>query len=262
MTLSSLVDRFEELEVERTTNLSSSEKEFCENLQTEYDQLRTFHHNYILFLDQNAIETNLLSTERLKHGMTAMLEQGKFCFIKQLADYFSQQYNIFIDYEKLNEVFGFNVTYDEIIERVELQLGSSSFEETAENEMRQRLNRHLLRKQYLELKGNRISIQHFLMFHEYENGYALFKNGGDRLNDLFSALTHFTTGVTKVHQELENLSSALYSPSPAEEQFKKVELVELHECIAGFRFYKNGRIDIHFADDIKAEQFYRDYCHA
>ncbi|WP_182101551.1 hypothetical protein [Niallia taxi] len=262
MALLSLVDRFEELEVERITNLSSSEKEFCLNLQTEYDQLKTFHQNYILFLNQNAIDTDLISTERLKHGMTATLEQGKYRFIKKIADYFSQQYNIFIDYENLNETLDFNVTYDMIIERVGLQLGSTSFEETAENEMRQRLNRHLLRKQYLEIKGNRISIQHYLMFHEYEEGYALFRNGGDRLNDLFSALTHFKTGVTKVHQELEGLSSSLYSPSPAEEQFKRFELVELKDCIEGFRFYKNGRIDIYFANEQLAEDFYRDYCHA
>lgn len=176
-------------------------------------------------------------------------------YISTVCYYFMSKYNITIDYEKIQNKHDTNVTYENVIDEITLQLGGYNFTEKASKEIKEKSKEAVRNADKISIKNNKLILDGYFVRHDsIWKEYRL--NG--QYQDVLKALQHFEDGSTSGNAELVNKYVG-YDNERKTTNFERYE-VQTMTKVKTIKFLKNGKLEIEFNSNQQARQFAITYC--
>lgn len=260
-----LLTRLAAVEVRREDDLDETDRRFCETQDRLYEEAVTFLSDIkarmeAMFAtyegDEDWRKNGYISKrEDIYHVETRLADIRKE-HVAKVVSHFTNRYKVTISPERIQEnLKGQAVTSAAIVAQVYDQLGGTTFAEKAVQEIKDGMARRLGR-QDPEIKGTRLTLQHFVWVERSFSGRAeLSHQSGDYLRSLAHALQHFETGSLtlgwRYRQFLQDC--ARYNGDP----FRVHEIDA--EMVKSIRIYQNGKVEVTFASYELAARFMAQY---
>ncbi|GED32112.1 hypothetical protein P9G84_02515 [Brevibacillus centrosporus] len=257
-----LLAKFEEVQVTNLERIDESDRAECLKLEQLFKETASFMQTYLDFIERHEVKNEWFDSNKLSKEMTENLEDLTKRFIRNTVYHFEKKYDVQIDKESIISKYNHQISYEQIVDEIFLQLGGHSFQEKAITQLKDKL-----RKQFHEgysepeLRNKKVVIQNYLSWNDWKlksgNEYSLRYESKDKLMVLFEAVSHFETGNRGVIGSLNSLISGYDRYSKF--QFEKFELDWLNK-VQSFKPFKNRKVEIEFASHELAAQFIKDYC--
>jgi len=274
-----ILSKFDNIEINNNSRISADNEVFCKEQENIYKKLVESYNKFSLELQEISVISNehgkkygtqteiyfhekptayyhSLKPSEIDKTINKMKEQ----YIKSVCVYFSDKHNVTIDDDKISKKYDQNVTYDNIIDEIFLQLGGFTFEEKAVKEIKDATIKLLEYKinNSFTIKNNKIAITNFFYIDSIDAKYGTVRisyNYRDNFKVLLTAITHFESNQTEnIYTELLNGFN----------KYKNDELIKEHELnnikAKSLKLFKNGKIEILFKSAQDARQFAKEYC--
>jgi hypothetical protein len=207
--------------------------------------------------------TNLLPCNELlqkSKEMKIIIDGMKEEFISNIVHHFSNKYNMTIKKDRMQKNYGYEITYNNIIDDIILQLDGFTFTERAIQELKAKTKTTYNYNDYrkssnMSIKNNKVIVDGYFSYKDtIWNEYRLNGNFGD----IFTALYHFDNGTIPTNgTELHNKYCG-YNNERKIDNYEKYEPSTLTKIIA-IKFYKNGKLEIEFKNYQYASYFAKEY---
>jgi len=273
-----ILSKFDNIEINNNSRISADDEVFCKEQENIYKKLVESYNKFSLELQEISVISNEhgkkygTQTEIYFHekptayyhslkpsGLDETITKMKNQYIKSVCVYFSDKHNVTIDDDKISKKYDQNVTYDNIIDEIFLQLGGFTFEEKAVKEIKENIMGLISNKGYkkLSIKNNKVAIIDFFYIDSSDAKYGNIRiswNYKENFEKLLTAITHFEQGETSnVYRELLNGIN----------KYKNDELIKEHELndikAKSLKLFKNGKIEILFKSAEYARKFAKEY---
>ena len=266
-----ILSKFNDLEFENTDRIEQVDKKFCEKQQQHYNEAIKIINDFIsTFKEVSGID--LLDKKRYNQEsknkyldwykfdkIAELARETKQKFINDIIWHFSQKYSITINSDIIIKKYDFNVTYDNLIDEIFIQLDGFTFMEKADKEIKDKLTNEI-RYDKIKINNNKFTVLNFASFEKSWNGkdYRITYYGRDRLVAFFKALTHYDSGKTSIYNDF--LEFVNYNNDQTKDYWFTEFDFSYKKKVQMIRFYKNGKIDVKFKSHEQAKQFAKDYC--
>ena len=273
-----ILSKFDNIEINNNSRISADNEVFCKEQENIYKKLVESYNKFSLELQEISVISNehgkkygtqteiyfhekptayyhSLKPSEIDKTINKMKEQ----YIKSICVYFSDNHNVTIDDEKISKKYDQNVTYDNIIDEIFLQLGGFTFEEKAEKELKDAMKELTANRNYkkLTIKNNKVSITDFFYIDSFDAKYGNIRinwNYRENFEKLLTGITHFEQGLTENAYKtlLHNINN-----------LRNDELIKEHELndikAKSLKLFKNGKIEILFKSAQDARKFAKEY---
>lgn len=176
-------------------------------------------------------------------------------FISNTCYYFMKKYNVTIDYEKIQKKYDSNVTYENIVDEIFLQLGGYNFTEKATEEIKEKAKNAVRNSEKISIKNSKLILDGGFAYHD--SIWKEYKLSGG-FPELFKALQHFEDGTTNGNSELIGKYCG-YNNERNEANYERYEPMTLNK-VQSIKFLKNGKLEIEFKSNQNATKFAQEYC--
>jgi hypothetical protein len=268
-----IMNQFDNIEINNNSRISQEDEEFCKNEQEQYNKAITMMLNLLEEIKKASgmdllngkwydLKSNnkYLDSYKLKE-MKIIIDGMKESFIERIVSHFSNKYNVTIKKERMQKNFGYEITYDNIIDDIILQLDGFTFTERAVQELKVKTRNTYHYNDYrktsnMEIKNTKVIIDGYYAYKDtIWNEYRL---KGD-FGNIFTALYHFDNGTIPTSgTELHNRYCG-YDNERKIRNYDKYEPETLTK-VTGIKFFKNGKLEIEFKSNQFASQFAKEYC--
>ncbi len=277
-----LLDKFSKVEINNVEKITPKDKEICEQLQEQYDELNAHQTKFLKIFDKMQKEeqgsafnlkdngngnvyiendykqpwhkqimfTPLYAIKSIKEKMIT----GRKGFIYQIKQHFETTYNLEIDLYRLEEEQG-DIHYTDIVEFIIGQLDGISLTDSGIERMKSEFRNKIHRQSRVKVKGKRVLLTDYIWYDYYRDEPRLsYSSSSGAMSKLNLALSYFEQGVT---HPLNIIQGYLPHEQGDQEVDTTTEYELFHtEKIKGVRFYKNRRVDLRFKDAETAKAFY------
>lgn len=274
-----IFNKFDNIEITADQKVSSEDLDFCKDQESIYKQTIAAYNNLneqlqaikpqvtahgIKYSEVGVLGTKYPKSTSFDAGFASYdLEKNivkiKDRFISIVCYYFKNKYNVTINEDKIQKKFDSNVTYNNIIDEITIQLDGYNFTEKAEAEIKQKLRDSVSHKD-ITPKGNKISIKDYLYIDTSWSKWGTEKihyNSNNKVEMIFNAIYHFETGFTVLNNELDTMSRKIMNG-------KNEEVFGVHELnfskVKSIKILKNGKVEIEFISHTIAAKFANEYC--
>jgi hypothetical protein len=274
-----ILSAFDNIEIENESRIAAIDLEFCQEQEAIYKKLLSAYNSFSEVL-QGIRELSKQHGEKFQqknNGYTYNQESAMYYslnakeineyiikmknkFISSVSYYFMNKYNVTIDYEKIQKKFDANVTHENIIDEIFIELGGFNFTEKAEQEIKDNLKNELRGYKTAKNKNNKLSLENFLYIDSSWKQWGTEKihySSEDKLKKLFEALQHFEDQSITMNEKMLVLYNQL-ARGKNEEVFEKHEINNTK--VKSIRIFKNGKVEIEFTSTQQAMAFTREYC--
>jgi len=267
----SLIDKFDNIQVQNTSRISVPDKEFCESEEGKYQTAVTALRQCLTILcearDKEEKARNdreyIHSYDDVKH-MEDRLDAIKSMFVLRICHYFTSKYGVTLNSDVIERKYQEkDITADNILCEVFAQLGGFSFEEKAQKEIQEKMKSHFSysssrREEQLKIRGTKLTLDGYVYPYKdkWSNQYEISNYGMDSLRDLIRALSHFETGASDILNYYSLFNQ--WRLKESEGAFDKQELG--YHKVQSIKLFKNGKVEIEFMSAEQAQEFAKDYC--
>jgi len=267
-----ILSKFDNIEINNNSRISADDEEFCIVEQEQYNIAITMMLNLMEEIKKSSgmdllngkwyeeKSTNrYLDSYKLKE-IVLIIDGIKQTFIDKITYHFSNKYNVTIKQERMQKNYGYDITYNNIINDIILQLDGFTFTEKAIKELKDKTRTTYSYSDYrktsnMSIKNNKIVIDGRYAYKDtIWNQYRL---NGD-FGKIFTALYHFENGTIPINgTELHNRYCG-YDNERKERNYDKYEIATLTKTTA-IKFFKNGKLEIEFKSNQYASYFAKEY---
>lgn len=270
--MNTLLSKFDNIEVNNNTRISAEDQAFCEDQERQYKESIKIQLDYLkAFKEVSGIDllADRYTSQDSKNKyldwykfdkIVELAKETKNKFIHEIMWYFEKRYNISIDSNQLRDKYNFEITYNNILDEIFLQLNGFSFTEKAVNELKEKTRTVYIYNDYrkssnMNIKGNKVIIDGSYAYKDtIWNEYRL---RGD-FGKIFTGLYHFENGeVVSGSTELHNKYCG-YGNERNERNYEKYEPYSLDK-VKSIKFFKNGKLEIEFKTNAYAGYFAKEY---
>lgn len=260
-----LLSKFASVKIENTSRISEEDKNYCEQQQGAYKialnalltaliALKAVVINYVKMGEYDRGYIN--KYDDIDH-MEKRIKQVKNEFISNIVNYFEKTYNVTLNSTAIEKKYDMNVTYQDIIEEIFIQLGGFNFKEKAVKEIKEASRGTVYKDDKITVNKGKLTIASYVYFRSsWSNGLELGYND-DKVIPLFNALSHFETDKTETLGYYSNIYKELREGQKNYDIFSKYELG--YNKAQSIKFFKNGKVEIVFQSMQQAEAFKREY---
>jgi hypothetical protein len=273
-TLNDIFSKFDKVEITTEQKISSEDLEFCQEQETIYKKLVEVHNNFIDQL-QEVTELNKWHSEKFAckindytykqetaysyslagREISETINKMKNKFISSVCYYFMKKYSVTINHEKIQKKFDLNVTYENIIDCIYMDLDGYNFTEKAIQELKEKSRNAVRNSDKITIKNTKLIIDGHFSYHDsIWKEYRL--NGG--FCEIFKGLQHFEDGSTAGNDELVGKYVGYQNERKAE-NYERYEPMTLSK-VKSIKFLKNGKLEIEFFSNRFAAKFASEYC--
>jgi len=255
--MNNLLTKFDNIEVNNNTRISSADQMFCEDQERQYKEFLTFADDYIVYLNYNSLTNVFIRSEHLIDEMHKTKENEKLQFIHNIVDYFRDKYKVTLNSDPIQKKYNYDLTYNIIVNEIIEQLGGYNFTDKAEKEIKDEF-KDTLRYNKMKVKNNKISMDDYFYLDHWDVKYKRYRvsyGSDDKFYKLFKALSHF---MFKSNDCYFNNTYRIITQEENEKVFTTHHL--LNNGIETIKLYKNGKIDLQFSSNEFAQQFAKEYC--
>lgn len=202
-------------------------------------------------------------------------------FIKHIVWHFAETYAVDLDEEEINAAIlpeppksygwaynqeelksytdrmeSLSVSWQDVLERIFIQLGGFSFADKAEQEIKQKCHemawntyKHTPNFKQKKAVLSFTSMCHCSTYSWRQDEAEMYDQG----KDIIKGVSHFENGTSGVALGLESYMGYRFTLSASETQLDGEKLI-------GIKCFKNGRVDFRFRNEALARQFVEEYC--
>jgi hypothetical protein len=293
-----LLDKFSAVDIKAETRISNSDKQFCEVQQAAYNHGRNAlkqildiserfikEQNDILGAIDREVYSNYIYDGRegvSLHSIHELLRKSHRTFISKIVSHFSSAYHVELDSsavvdnlvpheprysnekdakEYTEQIENMDVSYDQVLDQIFVQLGGFSFHDKAINEMKEKCheaawNRYYGKRVY-EQKKSVLSFTgygcSFDSWHEqwHKGEYEIKLTDG--MKEIIRALAYFEYGeIGYIPYAFNCLLGWSWTTTETERRFDM-------EKLKSIKCFKNGRVDVRFTSEAYARQFAEEF---
>jgi len=267
-----ILSKFDNIKINNNSRISADDEKFCMVEQEQYDIAIKMMLNLMEEIKKSSgmdllngkwyeeKSTNrYLDSYKLKE-IKLIIDGIKNNFIDEITYHFSNKYNVTIKKERMQKNYGYDITYNNIIDDIILQLDGFTFTEKAIKELKDKTRTTYSYSDYrktsnMNIKNNKVIIDGRYAYKDtIWNQYRL---NGD-FGKIFTALYHFENGTMPINgTELHNRYCG-YDNEKKERNYDKYEITTLTKTTA-IKFFKNGKLEIEFKSNQYATYFAKEY---
>lgn len=267
-----ILSKFDNVEVTTESKIPVEDIEFCKREQEQYDaaieliiklanEIKIASGMDILNKEWHREKSSNPYLDNYKLKEIKLVAVGmKESFIDKIVYWFRNKYNVTIKTERMHKNHDYNITYENIIDDIYLQLDGFSFTEKAVSELLNKTKNTYHYNEYrkhsnMDIKNSKVVIDGSFAYRDtIWNEYRL--RGG--FDDLFSALYLFDTGsIPKEKTELHNRYCG-YQNERNVNNYDRFEPITLSKVVS-IKFFKNGKLEIEFKSNYQATIFAKEY---
>jgi len=267
-----ILSKFDDIQINNNSRISAEDEDFCKTEQEEYNVAITMMLNLMEEIKKSSgmdllkgkwyeekTSNRYLDSYKLKE-IVLIIDGIKESFISRITYHFSNKYNVTIKKDRMQKNYGYDITYNNIIDDIILQLDGFTFIEKAVKELKDKTRTTYNYSDYRKvsnmiIKNNKVIIDaRFAYKDSIWNQYRL---SGD-FGNIFTALYHFEDGTIPTDRtELHNKYCG-YENERKESNFDKYTPETLTKVIS-IKFFKNGKLEIEFKNNQYAFNFSKEY---
>jgi hypothetical protein len=267
-----ILSKFDNIEVNSNSRISEGDKIFCEENQKQYSESIKIQLDFLnTFKEVSGIDllAERYTSQESKNKfldwykfdkIADLAKETKAKFIHEITWYFQRQYNITIDSKKIIEKYDFDVTYENIIDEIFVQLEGYSFEEKAVKEIKDELKEQVkgYNKINVIVKNKKVMFPNFFYIDSFDVKYGTYKvnySSDSAFSKLLTAISHFEQGVT--HNNYQGIYRKI-TDGRNDEVFTTHGLM----CFKAesIKLFKNGKVEVAFINSQNALKFAKEYC--
>ncbi|MGG1650453.1 hypothetical protein ABHN03_16745 [Paenibacillus sp. NRS-1775] len=256
MTTNSIDDvfsKFDSFEISNDQRISSEDMDFCQEQEHNYKAVLNAYVNFKNELDK--VTHSSFYGVMSKYDYEKSLLEIKNSFINNICFYFQQNYNVTINNEKIMKKSDYNVTFQEIVDDIFVQLDGFSFNEKAEKEIKDATKEMFKHGDKITIKNNKLVLDgYFAHFDSIWKEYRL----SEKVEKIFKSLQLFDSGSLTNNEELK-LKYCGYSNSSKLDNYDRYTPNTLIN-VKSIKFFKNGKMEIEFNTHQQAQAFATEYC--
>lgn len=272
------LNKLDNINVTSQDKISKEDKDYCITLNKDYDDSIKLIQNFF----KQSIELYNNQKERMERPFIGRFDEIEFAekrftnikekFIGKITSYFSDKYNVKINDDQIIKKYKddssntYNIykeiTYQNIVDEIMLQLDGFSFEEKSIKEVKDALYNKIntYKGMNMDIKNKKVILNSFFYIDSFDRKWGTNKlsyNSREDMEVLFKAISHFENNTFELNKELESIQTTI-----TQEQngmvFTTHEFQTLNK-IKSIKLYKSNRLDIEFINHELAEIFCRDY---
>lgn len=287
-----LLSKFNAVEVAADTRISEPDRKFCDVKQEAYRHQRKAYREIIDLVKKSVEERQrilrkqdpecniedfgCLDVSKIEESLRDTHED----FIGTLVYHFASKYRVTLDSDEIKCVlvpkrpdrgyYSFNkeewqayldamdaleLTYQQVLDQIFIQLGGASFKDKAVMELKEKAHKGAWNSYHgnkcYEQKKAVISFTSYACHFDtwYTNPHVTLTDG---MKNVIKAAAHFETGTTE-YMPWGFTELCGYSFERSEFEFTSLEKIK------GVKCFKNGRVDIRFTSEAFARQFVEEY---
>jgi len=270
-----LLEKFDNLEIKNDNRIPEEDRIFCEEQENIYKKLINIYNEFAIKLkeikilseehgnkygEQGSYFYKMKTAYNSSHGVSGIEETRdkiKNELIDCICSYFGQKYKVTLNTDTIKKKYNLNITYDNIIDEIFIQLNGFSFKEKAVLEIKNKISEILKYKKDISIKKNKLIVQSFFWVDEWAKKYGNYKVGyqsRDNFYSLFKAISCFEQDITEnIYEDI------LYRIDRLKNDDVFCEHVMLCIKVESIKLFKNGKIEIKFISNEYAQQFAREY---
>lgn len=273
-TFDDIFSKFDNIEITTESKVSAEDLVFCQEQEDIYKQLINTYSNFRSQLDSISILSNehgkkygkqsdaYFHTQNTafyysmsKHDIISTIDKMKNSFVGYVCSYFEKKYSITIDKDAIKNKYDENITYENIIDEIFMQLGGYNFTEKAEQEIKEKAKNSVRNSDKITIKNSKLIIDGHFSYHD--SIWKEYKLSG-QYSELFKALQHFENGSTAGNAELISKYCG-YNNERNLSNYERYEPQTLNK-VKSIKFLKNGKLEIEFTSNQQATSFAGVYC--
>ncbi|ALS22265.1 hypothetical protein [Paenibacillus naphthalenovorans] len=266
-TFDDILSKFDNVKVTTDSKIATDDLEYCINEEREYkkaiDLMIKFSNEIkeVSGLDilngewHREKSTNTYLESYKLRDFKQISSDIKDKFICNIANWFNDKYNVTIDYDKIQRKYDLNVTYQNIIDEIMIQLDGYNFTEKAVQEIKGNAKKTVINSDKITIKNNKLIIDGW--FSHFDSIWREHRLSGKSI-DIFNALQHFDNGSIKGNEEL-NSKYIGYNNERNQANYERYEPMTLDK-VKSIKFLKNGKLEIEFKSNQLSTQFAKEYC--
>lgn len=289
-----LLDKFNAVEIKADNRISEADRKYCTTLQEAYDKAKEQLDDVYTILirvgnEQRRIMGN--DAERMPkflEGCSSLVSQvdedimnRHFRFINAIVSYFEREYTVNLErscicehlipkkpdssywndaykqeYQKYRQdIKNLSLSYVSVIDEIYAQLDGFSFEERAVNELKKRCWEVVHPGRYyndnpedqFEVKGSTLRLTYGC---SHSSWYSDTWELTETLRVILNGIAHYFYGMMDYGASMFPVASAYRV---------ETDVFEYNGFVTRIKFYKNGRVDIKFADSKCLNEFVEQY---
>ncbi|MFS0883329.1 hypothetical protein [Metabacillus niabensis] len=254
-----LLDKFEDIVIQNKERIDYEDKEICEELQQSWNGLIQYKEKLEVFLNNNPVNNIFYSNAVVYKSFQSLIHDKRKSFISKVIYHFKNKYKVNLPIDTITrKLDGKNpLHYEHILDLIFDELGGMTFYERAVSEVKSRCRQILSRNSEVKVIKNKLSISNLVYWSIWGNIYSV-GYSDTSINNLFIGLSHFSCGNVEMLGRFKTLYKHL-----SDRYKKEIDIFSLQnigeEKIDSIKFYKNGKVEIHFEDKSYAEQFKKEY---
>ena len=269
--LGNLLTKFDAIDLAGEQRISAEELEFCQLQETVFNETVSvlkkaeleFSTLYEKYKDEckdicSHSGANFLSRYKDLDFCSDRLKNIYDAFVSRITYYFAKRYNVTLSSSDIQQKYdvdtiSFSIILDEIFE----QLGGLTFKEKAVDEIKAASKNAVYRKADITISKNKLAIADYVWWDTSWDNSLNISYSDRKVRPLMLALSHFISGEVSMSYGLQNIYNQLNRGSKDYGIFSKYELP--NNVLQALKFYKNGKVELFFADNAKAEEFKKQY---
>lgn len=265
--MESLLDKFDSLSVEAKDKVAPEDLAYCEKQQRLYREaitifegcLSRFKAAYACYEeDEYRQKRGFISDYNDIRPMERRMPEIQQEFISNICRFFSHKYNVSIGTDFGKKKYDLQITYDNILEEIFIQLDGMTFAEKAARELKDKFLGEVnygYSRNKASVKKNVVTLDGYVwVSKDYAGKSEISYSSRDRVVHLLDALSHFEKGCAEMLWPY----SYIMRDAGNESVFCKHEIP--FDKVTFVRLFKNGKVEIGFASPDLAERFLKEYC--
>lgn len=257
-----ILQKLEAVEIDHTNRISHEDEQFCLDEQKSYDiAWKTLEKAY-QSVNTLLLDFSIKDKYIRKYGVVSEIEKAREecneAFIRAITIYFSKKYNVEFDLSSIYKSYSFEqfITFEEVLEHLFEQLGGFSFEEMANEQIKNKIKDAVYK---FELKRHTLQLPNYLHIEDVWNGnFKIYYQSVEKLDKLFDALMLFENGMPSSSYALDQIKFELKEGSNKHTIFDKYSF-DIFSKIKSFKAFKNGKVSIEFHSVDLAYEFANTY---
>lgn len=289
-----LLDKFNAVEIKADNRISEADREYCTTLQAAYDKAKKQLNDVYTILIRVGNEQRQIMGDKAERmprfldGCSGLVSQvdddimnRHSRFINAIVSYFEREYTVNLDrscicehlipkrpdssrwddsYKRdcekyFQDIKSLSISYVNVIDEIYAQLDGFSFEERAVNELKKRCWEVVHPGRYyndnpedqFEVKGSTLQLTYGC---SHSSWYSDTWELTETLRVVLNGIAHYFYGMMNYGSSMFPFASAYRV---------ETDVFEYSRFVLRIKFYKNGRVDIKFADSKCLNEFVEQY---
>ncbi len=275
--MTNLSEKFEQIEVQADALISKEDRKFCETQQQNYERSCATLYQIEKLISTLEEENQLIFFPEVdefvrspyiclaSNQIRAKLNETHAAFIRYIVKYFATHYHVEFDKDVMQKtllplkpsrhdcenksVKPLTLRYQDIVEKIFVQLGGYSLQDKAVKELQNAARNGAWKANGLKLYKQKKAVVTICDCY-YDYFYEKFK--------LYNAAKDVITALWYFECRRFDVKESPFSPLLEGSFYQSVLDFEM-EKVKQIKFFKNGRVDIRFANETYARQFAEEY---